>query len=232
MNLKLVVEGSEEQGTGGLEDFVPKNADLLRSDVILVCDTGNAAVGRPAATVSLRGLVNVIVTSRGSRARKCTLECSEGLHPMHSPRWSRCWRRYAMTRATPRSPGWTTARPGRASRIRLSSSEPTPAYSMAHRFWEMAVSATCCGRVPRSPFSASTVRRSSDQRRPSHLMRLLGSICAFHRASSPIRRTGPLLTISKRWLRGVSRSQLSSRATVNRSGQRLTGRRTRRLPAP
>ena len=66
VNLKLVVEGSEEQGTGGLEDFVPKNADLLRSDVILVCDTGNAAVGRPAATVSLRGMVNVIVTSRGS----------------------------------------------------------------------------------------------------------------------------------------------------------------------
>jgi acetylornithine deacetylase/succinyl-diaminopimelate desuccinylase-like protein len=57
-----VVEGSEEQGTGGLEDFVPRNADLLRADAILVCDTGNAAVGRPAATVSLRGMVNVVVT--------------------------------------------------------------------------------------------------------------------------------------------------------------------------
>jgi acetylornithine deacetylase/succinyl-diaminopimelate desuccinylase-like protein len=62
VNLKLVVEGSEEQGTGGLEDFVPKNADLLRADTILVCDTGNAAVGHPAATVSLRGLVNVVVS--------------------------------------------------------------------------------------------------------------------------------------------------------------------------
>src|SRR5262245_19098632 len=61
VNLKLVVEGSEEQGTGGLEDFVPKNADLLRADAILVCDTGNAAVGEPAATVSLRGMVNVVV---------------------------------------------------------------------------------------------------------------------------------------------------------------------------
>jgi cysteinylglycine-S-conjugate dipeptidase len=61
VNLKLVVEGSEEQGTGGLEDFVPKNADLLRADAILVCDTGNAAVGVPAATVSLRGMVNVVV---------------------------------------------------------------------------------------------------------------------------------------------------------------------------
>ncbi len=61
VNLKLVVEGSEEQGTGGLEDFVPKNADLLRADVILVCDTGNASVGHPALTVSLRGMVNVVV---------------------------------------------------------------------------------------------------------------------------------------------------------------------------
>ena len=61
VNLKLVVEGSEEQGTGGLEAFVPTHADLLRADVILVCDTGNAAVGRPAVTVSLRGMINVVV---------------------------------------------------------------------------------------------------------------------------------------------------------------------------
>lgn len=62
VNLKLIVEGSEEQGTGGLEDFVPKHADLLRADTILVCDTGNAAVGKPAVTVSLRGVANVVVT--------------------------------------------------------------------------------------------------------------------------------------------------------------------------
>jgi acetylornithine deacetylase/succinyl-diaminopimelate desuccinylase-like protein len=68
VNLKLVFEGSEEQGTGGLEDFVPKNADLLRADVILVCDTGNAAVGRPAVTVSLRGLVNVVVKVEALRS--------------------------------------------------------------------------------------------------------------------------------------------------------------------
>ncbi|TCI97629.1 dipeptidase [Aeromicrobium sp. IC_218] len=66
VNLRLVVEGSEEQGTGGLEAFVPPNADLLRADAILVCDTGNAAVGQPAATVSLRGMVNVVVTLESS----------------------------------------------------------------------------------------------------------------------------------------------------------------------
>jgi acetylornithine deacetylase/succinyl-diaminopimelate desuccinylase-like protein len=68
VNLKLVAEGSEEQGTGGLEDFVPKNADLLRADAILVCDTGNAAVGRPAATVSLRGMINVVVRVEALRS--------------------------------------------------------------------------------------------------------------------------------------------------------------------
>ncbi|TJY71355.1 dipeptidase [Arthrobacter sp. CAU 1506] len=62
VNLKLVAEGSEEQGTGGLESFVEANPDVLRADTILVCDTGNAAVGRPAATVSLRGMANVVVT--------------------------------------------------------------------------------------------------------------------------------------------------------------------------
>lgn len=61
VNLRLVVEGSEEQGTGGLEDFVARNPDLLRADAILVCDTGNAAVGSPAVTVGLRGMVNVVV---------------------------------------------------------------------------------------------------------------------------------------------------------------------------
>lgn len=62
VHLKVVVEGSEEQGTGGLEKFVPRHPELFRADAILVADTGNAAVGRPAVTVSLRGLVNVVVT--------------------------------------------------------------------------------------------------------------------------------------------------------------------------
>ncbi|QJY45865.1 dipeptidase [Pseudonocardia broussonetiae] len=62
VNLKLVVEGSEEQGTGGLEAFVPEHPDLLSADAIIVADTGNAAVGAPAVTVSLRGVVDLVVT--------------------------------------------------------------------------------------------------------------------------------------------------------------------------
>src|SRR5215472_10432118 len=60
VNLKLVVEGSEET-TGALECFVPGHAGLLRADAILVCDSGNAAVGQPAVTISLRGVADVVV---------------------------------------------------------------------------------------------------------------------------------------------------------------------------
>ncbi|WP_051945454.1 dipeptidase [Streptacidiphilus rugosus] len=62
VGLKLVVEGSEEQGTGGLEAYVPDHADELRADALLICDTGNAAVGVPTASTVLRGLANVVVT--------------------------------------------------------------------------------------------------------------------------------------------------------------------------
>ncbi|MEU2508516.1 dipeptidase [Streptomyces sp. NPDC007863] len=61
VHLKLVVEGSEEQGTGGLEDYLRRHPEELRADVILVCDAGNAAVGEPAATVSLRGVTDLVV---------------------------------------------------------------------------------------------------------------------------------------------------------------------------
>ena len=64
VTVKIVGEGSEEQGTGGLEAFVPENPDLLRADAILVCDTGNVAVGVPTLTASLRGMARVWVTVR------------------------------------------------------------------------------------------------------------------------------------------------------------------------
>jgi acetylornithine deacetylase/succinyl-diaminopimelate desuccinylase-like protein len=63
--VKLICEGSEEQGTGGLEEFVPPNADLLSADAILVVDTGNFAVGVPTLTTTLRGMTSVDVKLAG-----------------------------------------------------------------------------------------------------------------------------------------------------------------------
>ena len=62
VGITLVCEGSEEQGTGGLEEFVPRHADLLRADALLIGDCGNFAAGVPTFTQTLRGNVNVLVT--------------------------------------------------------------------------------------------------------------------------------------------------------------------------
>ena len=61
VGIKLIAEGSEEQSLNELEEWVPRNPDLLRADTILVCDGGNFAVGVPTLTVTLRGIANVVV---------------------------------------------------------------------------------------------------------------------------------------------------------------------------
>ncbi|MFG1796874.1 dipeptidase [Nocardia sp. NPDC049149] len=62
LGVTLVAEGSEEQGTGGLERFVEANPELLRADAIVIGDCGNFAAGVPTLTETLRGSVNVVVT--------------------------------------------------------------------------------------------------------------------------------------------------------------------------
>ena len=96
VTLKLIVEGSEEQGTGGLEEFVPANADLLRADAILVCDTGNAAVGVPPSPSACAGWPTWSSPSRRSPAR-CTPACSAAPRRTRWPRSSTCSRRCATS---------------------------------------------------------------------------------------------------------------------------------------
>ncbi|MGV9479791.1 M20/M25/M40 family metallo-hydrolase [Gordonia aichiensis] len=62
VNIKIIGEGSEEQGSGGIENFVPEHPELLAADAILICDSGNCAVGQPTLTTSLRGIANVVVS--------------------------------------------------------------------------------------------------------------------------------------------------------------------------
>ncbi|MGW4480733.1 dipeptidase [Rhodococcus triatomae] len=61
VGIRIVAEGSEEMGTGGLEALVAERPELFSADMILVVDTGNAAVGEPTATITLRGIANVVV---------------------------------------------------------------------------------------------------------------------------------------------------------------------------
>src|SRR3954471_18713916 len=53
----VFVEGEEEYGSASLERLVAEHADLLRADVIVVADSDNWDIGRPALTTSLRGSV-------------------------------------------------------------------------------------------------------------------------------------------------------------------------------
>ncbi|GGX84792.1 dipeptidase [Streptomyces fructofermentans] len=62
VGVKFVAEGSEEQGTGGLEQYVVQHPEQFLADALLVCDTGNAEVGTGTATTTLRGLADVVVT--------------------------------------------------------------------------------------------------------------------------------------------------------------------------
>ncbi|MFF2123136.1 dipeptidase [Kitasatospora sp. NPDC058184] len=62
VGLKIIVEGSEEQGTGGLERYAEAHPELLAADAIIIGDTGNFAPGLPTVTTSLRGMTIVEAT--------------------------------------------------------------------------------------------------------------------------------------------------------------------------
>lgn len=56
VGIKMIVEGSEEQGTGGLEQYAEAHPELLAADAVVIGDTGNFRVGLPTVTASLRGM--------------------------------------------------------------------------------------------------------------------------------------------------------------------------------
>ncbi|MDV6264664.1 dipeptidase [Rhodococcoides yunnanense] len=61
VGVRIVCEGSEETGTGGLEALVEQRPELFAADVVVIGDTGNARVGLPTVTTTLRGIANVVV---------------------------------------------------------------------------------------------------------------------------------------------------------------------------
>ncbi|MFJ6104190.1 dipeptidase [Streptomyces sp. NPDC092359] len=61
VTVKVIVEGSEEQGTGGLERYAEQHPELLTSDAIVIGDAGNFRVGLPTVTATLRGMTMIRV---------------------------------------------------------------------------------------------------------------------------------------------------------------------------
>lgn len=75
-NLKFIIEGEEESGSAGFEEILKKNAELLKSDAVIIADLGNFAKGTPSITTTLRGMSAVGVTLTTTKA------------PLHSGSWS------------------------------------------------------------------------------------------------------------------------------------------------
>ena len=49
VGVKVLIEGQEESGQGGIEEFVKANAELLKADVIVISDVGNYSPRRAHA---------------------------------------------------------------------------------------------------------------------------------------------------------------------------------------
>ncbi|KUO16503.1 dipeptidase [Streptomyces dysideae] len=61
VHVKVIVEGSEEMGTGGLERYAEQHPELLDADTVVIGDAGNFRVGLPTVTSTLRGMTLVRV---------------------------------------------------------------------------------------------------------------------------------------------------------------------------
>jgi acetylornithine deacetylase/succinyl-diaminopimelate desuccinylase-like protein len=60
----VFVEGEEEFGSDSLDEILQTYQETLRSEVIVIADSGSWDIGRPALTTSLRGLVNCFAEVR------------------------------------------------------------------------------------------------------------------------------------------------------------------------
>lgn len=75
VNVKLVIEGEEEAGSGSLGAFLAKHKEMLQADAIVLTDTTNFDTGLPSITTALRGLVTVQVEVKALKG------------PIHSGMW-------------------------------------------------------------------------------------------------------------------------------------------------
>jgi len=64
VGVTVFVEGEEEIGSDSLGTILERHGERLRADAIVLADSTNWAVGEPALTTTLRGMVRVVLTVR------------------------------------------------------------------------------------------------------------------------------------------------------------------------
>jgi len=62
VGVTVFVEGEEEIGSDSLPTILHKHGEKLRADAIVLADSTNWAIGEPALTTTLRGMIRVVVT--------------------------------------------------------------------------------------------------------------------------------------------------------------------------
>jgi acetylornithine deacetylase/succinyl-diaminopimelate desuccinylase-like protein len=64
VSVTVFVEGEEEIGSDSLGAILERHGEKLRADAIVLADSANWAVGEPALTTTLRGMVRIVLTVR------------------------------------------------------------------------------------------------------------------------------------------------------------------------
>ena len=62
VGVTVFVEGEEEVGSESLPAILERHGDKLAADVIVLADSSNWAVGEPALTTTLRGMIRAVIT--------------------------------------------------------------------------------------------------------------------------------------------------------------------------
>ena len=84
VKISIILEGEEESGGANLLPFLHANAEELRADLALICDTGLAADGIPGITTMLRGMVGEeIVITAANRDLHSGLYGNAARNPIH-----------------------------------------------------------------------------------------------------------------------------------------------------
>jgi len=65
--VKVILEGEEESGSGGINKFIRANSRLCKADILMATDTAMSPSGAPAIVMGLRGVIMLTAELTGPR---------------------------------------------------------------------------------------------------------------------------------------------------------------------